>query len=376
MILKCPVADRCGGCDYIGMEYEKQLELKREKIRALFPHHPVEPVKGMTDPSHYRHKVYATFGYSRSGHLRAGMYEENSHRLVYGSDCRIQNETANHILDKICEIAGNMRIQAYDEKKRTGVLRHAYIRVAASTGEVMLVIVIGSRELPGSKVFLKRLLEVCPELTTVILNWNDTRTSMILGKREQVLYGPGYIHDVLLGNTYRISSRSFYQVNPAQTEVLYRTAIELAGIRSDTTVLDACCGIGTISLSAAPKAKQVIGVEIVPEAIKDAIYNARHNRIGNVRFYCDDIEHYLIGMNEKPDVVILDPPRSGMSLAAMKALEKAGPDKIVYISCNPETQARDIRQISRTYRIGKIVPVDMFCQTEHVETICFLYHQK
>lgn len=372
MILKCPVADRCGGCDYIGVEYEKQLELKREKIRKLFPDHAVEPVKGMADPSHYRHKVYATFGYSRSGHLRAGMYEENSHKLVYGKDCRIQNQTANHILDQLCEIAGDMKIQAYDEKRRTGVLRHAYIRVARTTGEVMLVIVIGSRELPGSKVFLKRLLAACPELTTVILNWNQAHTSMILGSRERVLYGPGFIHDVLLGNSYRISSRSFYQVNPEQTEVLYRTAIDLAGIRPDTTVLDACCGIGTISLSAAPYAKQVTGVEIVPEAIKDAIYNARHNHIENVRFYCDDIEHYLIGMKEKPDVVILDPPRSGMSLAAMKALEKAGPKKIVYISCNPETQARDIRQISRSYKIRKIVPVDMFCQTEHVETVVLL----
>ncbi len=366
----CPYAGRCGGCDHMGIPYEEQLAEKKRYVRKLFPKNRVEDVVGMADPSGYRHKVYAAFGKDRKGNIRAGIYEENSHRLVHVKDCMIQHPAANAIIQDICRIASKMGIEVYNEDRGTGVLRHVYIRVSHALPEIMVVIVIGSKDLPGSKNFTAKLLECHPEITTVILNRNSRRTGMILGEDVKILYGKGTIRDEIDGISFRISSHSFYQVNPVQTLNLYRTALELADLNKDNTVLDACCGIGTISLLAARGAGHVTGIEIVNAAVRDAAYNAKQNGITNVSFYCADEKRFLRESEEKFDVIIMDPPRSGMSAEFLNSVDSG---KIVYISCNPETQKRDTDiLIKRGYRIRKIIPFDMFPYTKHVETIVLL----
>ena len=370
----CPVSKKCGGCAYIDVPYEEQLKMKREEMRKIFRTKAVEPVLGMKDPYHYRHKIYASFARDKkTNRIYAGMYEENSHRKVPSEMCLIQHTLANEILTTICKLAESMRIETYDEDSGRGTLRHAYIRISKATNDVLLDVVIGSKGLPSSKNFVNALIKKFPQIKTIILNFNRSRTSMILGKDERVLYGPGYITDRIGGLEFRISSKSFYQVNPEQTEVLYRTALSLAKIKDTDVVLDACCGIGTISLLAAQTAKHVIGVEINPQAIRDAKNNAKHNKLLNTEFYAADAAEYIQRMNIKPDVVILDPPRSGMTLPFMHKLAQLSPDRVVYISCNPYTQVTDIEPLKKVgYQIKKIVPVDLFGFTPHVENIVLL----
>lgn len=366
----CPVYKKCGGCSYIQTEYDEQLKLKREYIRKLFPKKQVEQVIGMKEPYHYRHKVYATFSH-KSGVITCGMYEEDTHRVVDTKMCLIQHVKANDILRDICHLATKMHIESYDEDTGRGVLRHAYIRVSHANGKVLLVLVIGSKNLPGSNVFVKQLVELHPEIQSVVLNYNHDNTSMILGKKNHVLYGKGYIEDEILHTKFRISTNTFYQVNPIQTEKIYATAIQMANLKQEDTVLDMCCGIGTISLIAAKKASFVLGVEVNPDSIKDAIGNAKRNGIRNVQFVVEDSERFLSQLGDSPSVVFLDPPRSGFSEKFMNQLNYLKPEKIVYISCNPQTQARDI-EFLKHYQVKKIVPVDNFPFTKHVENICLL----
>ena len=339
----------------------------------LFPDQNVEMVLGMEDPFHYRHKVYASFHRKKDGHLTAGMYQEGSHRVVATEDCLIQNEIANAVIRDFTKIADDMKLTAFHEDTGTGILRHLYLRVSHADGSVLLVIVIGQRELPGSRNLVKKLLQQHPEIKTVIVNQNRRHTSMVLGDREKVIYGPGYIFDEIGGIRFRISSKSFFQVNPVQTEVLYQTALDLAAIKDNETVLDLCCGIGTITLLAAQQAKYVTGIEVVPQAIKDAKGNASHNGIMNADFVCADIETYLKEHAVTDDIVIADPPRSGLGAAVSHALGKSGAGRIVYVSCNPVTQKDDV-DILKTYgySVRHIVPVDMFCFTEHVENVICL----
>lgn len=342
----------------------------------LYPDKKVEMVLGMEDPFHYRHKVYASFRRTKDGHLIAGLYEEGTHRIVPTSDCLIQNETANAIIRDFTEIADGMKLTAYHEDTGFGILRHLYVRVSRSDGSVLLVIVIGSRELPGSKKLVSKLLQIHPEIKTIIVNQNHRKTSMVLGDREKVIYGPGYIFDEISGIRFRISCHSFFQVNPVQTEVLYRTALDLAQLKSSDEVVDLCCGIGTITLLAAETVKHVTGVEVVPQAIKDAKENAKQNGIKNASFICDDIAHYLYKNEINPDVVIADPPRSGLGKTVSEALGRSEVKKIVYVSCNPETQKTDCEILSRYgYEIKRIIPVDMFCFTDHVECVVLMSRQ-
>jgi 23S rRNA (uracil1939-C5)-methyltransferase len=369
----CHAYKVCGGCQYMGTAYPETLFEKRKYVQSLFPEQEVDMVIGMDDPYHYRNKVYATFGYDRNENLIAGMYEEYSHDIVTVPDCLIQNETANHIISSLTAIASQMHIEPYDEDTNTGSLRHAYIRVSQATGKALVVIVIGSKQLPGSKELVRELVKQNPEICSVVLNWNDKQTSMILGERDKILYGTGFVEDTIGGIVFRISAKSFYQVNPVQTEKLYSKAIELAQLDSNKTVLDACCGIGTISLFAAKQAKEVVGVEINESSIRDAIHNAEKNGIKNAGFYCDDARTFLERLMDTPDVVLLDPPRSGMGYHFMTSLSKMGPKRIVYVSCNPATQAEDISYL-KDYTIEKIVPVDIFPWTKHVENIVLLTH--
>ena len=374
----CPVYKKCGGCAFINTAYEDQLKAKTEYVRNLYPREKVEPMIGMKDPYHYRHKVYATFDHNKDGKIKAGLYEESTHHVVDSEMCLIQNVVANDILKSMCHIATDMHIESYDEKTGRGALRHAYIRISHASGDVLLVIVIGSKDLPGSREYVARLRKEHPEIKTIILNWNHDFTSMILGKKERVLYGPGYITDTIDGVSFRISSRSFYQVNPVQTEKLYRTALQMAELKKTENVLDMCCGIGTISLLAAKQARYVLGVEINPRAIADAQGNAERNHIGNVDFVAEDGERFIHELGDAPEVVFLDPPRAGFSEGFMKTLDHLKPEKIVYISCNPETQSRDLQVISEDYDIQKIQPVDMFPFTKATECVTLLErsHQK
>lgn len=374
MMKKCRVDKKCGACRYLTVPYEEQLIAKKKKVQALFSKYTVEDVLGMKDPYHYRHKIYAVFGTDFKGHVHAGLYEENSHKPVFTDACLIQNIQANAILKDIAYIAEKCEIDTYDEDADTGTLRYAYLRVSHATKKVLVTIVIGSKQLPRQKAFVAQLLEKHPEIETIVLNFNHGHNSMVLGPKDKVLYGKGYILDTLCGLQFSISAHSFYQVNPVQTEVLYSTAMQMARLNRKDTVLDMCCGIGTISLIAAKTASFVLGVEINPEAIKDAKYNARRNHLENkTDFIAMDAQEFITHLAEVPDVVFLDPPRSGLSESFLHTLGDLGPKKVIYISCNPETQSRDV-QILKDYRykIEKIQPVDMFPFTSHVETVVLM----
>lgn len=368
----CPSAKKCGGCRNIHEPYENSLAFKQDKVNKLYAGKKVERIIGMEDPYHYRHKIYASFSQTRDGRIVAGMYEENTHRLIDSRMCLIQHARANAILQTICTVATDMKLEAYDEDRGTGTLRHAYLRVSHANQEVLVVIVIGSKDLPGSRSFVQKIVSAHPEIRTVILNWNRENTSMILGPKDKVLYGKGYIEDEIAGMVFRISAHTFYQVNPVQTEVMYSTALQYAQLKKTDTVLDMCCGIGTISLLAARKARYVLGVEVNPKSIQDAGKNAVRNHIRNAEFLAMDGEEFIHELLDTPDVVFLDPPRSGFSESFMQALEKLGPQKIVYVSCNPVTQARDLKVIESNYRIEKIQPVDNFPFTSELECIVSL----
>ena len=368
----CPSAKKCGGCRNIHEPYENSLAFKQDKVNKLYAGKKVERIIGMEDPYHYRHKIYASFSQTRDGRIIAGMYEENTHRLIDSRMCLIQHARANAILQTICTVATDMKLEAYDEDRGTGTLRHAYLRVSHANQEVLVVIVIGSKDLPGSRSFVQKIVSAHPEIRTVILNWNRENTSMILGPKDKVLYGKGYIEDEIDGMVFRISAHTFYQVNPVQTEVMYSTALQYEQLKKTDTVLDMCCGIGTISLLAARKARYVLGVEVNPKSIQDAGKNAVRNHIRNAEFLAMDGEEFIHELLDTPDVVFLDPPRSGFSGSFMQALEKLGPQKIVYVSCNPVTQARDLKVIESNYRIEKIQPVDNFPFTSELECIVSL----
>ena len=371
----CPVYKKCGGCAYINTEYADQLKNKKEYIQSLFPKNNVEPVIGMKEPYHYRHKIYATFSHNRDGVIKCGMYEENTHKVIDTKMCLIQHVKANDILRDMCSLATKMHIESYNEDTGRGVLRHAYIRISHATNDVLLTIVIGSKNLPGSNAFVKEMVRMHPEIKSIVLNHNSDDTSMVLGKKNHVLYGKGFIEDEIMHTRFRISTNTFYQVNPVQTEKIYSTAIQMAQLKSTDTVLDMCCGIGTISLIAAKKASFVLGVEINEDSIRDAIGNAKRNSIKNAQFIACDSEEFIEQLEDSPNVVFLDPPRNGFTEKFMKQLDHLKSDKIVYISCNPSTQARDIAFLKH-YQIKKIVPVDNFPFTKHVETVVLLSHKK
>lgn len=409
---KCKYYKKCGGCDSQGLSYEKQLSKKQSYIENLLA--PVLlkngykkeevsklffPIIGAENPYHYRNKVHGVFGVGRNKKTICGTYEKNSHHVVDIENCQIENETAVKMIRGIKDMMSSFKLAPFDEDRRTGVMRHVLIRVGEKvTGdgsvspEYMVVLVTGSKEFPGKKNFVKELVKRYPEITTVVWNINDKKTSMILGEKEEVLYGNGFVTDTLLGMNYRISSKSFYQVNKKQTEKLYQTAMEFAGDSSEL-LLDAYCGTGTIGMSMAHRAKKVIGVELNKAAVKDAKQNAKENGIKNIEFVCGDAGEYLLGVTGgrfcvtpegcdtrtvpavTPDVVIMDPPRSGSSKDFLNSLLKIKPERIVYVSCGPESLKRDLEYLlrpkhgKRLYRLEAIQPIDMFPMTKHTE-IC------
>ena len=376
----CKVAKKCGGCQYQGVPYEKQLSEKQKAVRQLMqPFCKTAEITGMQDPYHYRNKVHAVFARKKDGTIISGVYEEGTHRVVPVEACQIEDKKADAIINDIRGLLKSFKIKTYNEDIGYGLLRHVLIRRGFTTGEIMVVLVLGSPVMPSKNNFVKALRKLHPEITTVVLNVNDKRTSMVLGDRETTIYGKGYIEDVLCGLTFRISSKSFYQINPVQTEKLYGKAMELAGLTGKERVIDAYCGIGTIGMVAAKSAKEVIGVELNPDAVRDAIKNAKRNQMKNIRFYQDDAGRFMEKMaakGEKADVVFMDPPRSGSTEQFMKSAVTLAPQKIVYISCDPQTQARDLKYLTKHgYKAMGAYPYDMFPFTKHAENIVLLVKQ-
>lgn len=376
----CKVAKKCGGCQYQGVPYEKQLSEKQKAVRQLMqPFCKTAEITGMQDPYHYRNKVHAVFARKKDGTIISGVYEEGTHRVVPVEACQIEDKKADAIINDIRGLLKSFKIKTYNEDTGYGLLRHVLIRRGFTTGEIMVVLVLGSPVMPSKNNFVKALRKLHPEITTVVLNVNDKRTSMVLGDRETTIYGKGYIEDVLCGLTFRISSKSFYQINPVQTEKLYGKAMELAGLTGKERVIDAYCGIGTIGMVAAKSAKEVIGVELNPDAVRDAIKNAKRNQMKNIRFYQDDAGRFMEKMaakGEKADVVFMDPPRSGSTEQFMKSAVTLAPQKIMYISCDPQTQARDLKYLTKHgYKAMGAYPYDMFPFTKHAENIVLLVKQ-
>lgn len=376
---RCPVRKKCGGCSLLEMEYSEQLKRKEDFVRkTLKGIVKPEAIIGMENPWHYRNKIHASFARKRDGSIVSGIYEEGTHRLVPVEDCLIQDERANRIVRDLCGLFESFKIKVYNEDTGYGLVRHVLIRTGHVSGEVMVVLVCVSPVFPSKRNFVNALRKLHPEVTTVVLNVNDRRTSMVLGKRDIVLYGKGYIEDQLCGCTFAVSPQSFYQVNPVQTEILYRKAIEFADLHGTEKVLDAYCGTGTIGLIATEYAGEVTGVELNPEAVRNAVSNAKRNQRKNIRFVQGDAGEYMQKMaaqRETMDVVLMDPPRVGSDEAFLSSLVTLAPEKVVYISCNPVTLARDLKYLGKHgYRVNRAVPVDMFPWTaeEHVETVVLL----
>lgn len=370
---------KCGGCPLLALPYREQLAKKQARLQELLGGFaPVKAVQGMAEPLHYRNKAIASFATQR-GKLVCGLYAEGTHRVLPGADCLLQEEILNKTLAAVLDAARVCRWTAYDEDRGTGLLRHTVLRSSCG-GKVLVTLVTPGPDLPGSKNFCTALRKKAPWVVSIVQNINPTRSSAVLGSREKTLYGPGFVLDTLCGTQFAISSRSFYQVNRTQTEVLYKKALELAKLTGRETVIDAYCGIGTIGLCAAPLAKQVIGVERNPAAVKDAAANARRNKIANARFVCADATEWMAaaaGEGLHPDVVFLDPPRAGSTPECIATVNKMKPRRIVYVSCDPETLARDVAAFTRLgWRAAKFCPVDLFPQTKHVETVVLLSHKK
>ncbi len=377
---KCKVWKKCGGCQFQGVPYTEQIKIKQKNMNKLLKKYGnVKPIIGMENPFYYRNKVHAVFDRDKKGNIICGTYEAGTHRVVPVEECMIEDKTSQEIIRAIRDMLKSFRIKTYDEDTGYGLLRHILVRRGFSTDEIMVVLVVASPIFPSKNNFVKALRKKFPQISTVVLNVNDKKTSMVLGERDIVLYGKGFIRDRLCGCTFRISPQSFYQVNPVQTELLYKTAIEYAGLGRKERVIDAYCGIGTIGLVAAGKAREVIGIELNKNAVRDAIVNARENKITNARFYQGDAGEFMEGMvseGERADVVFMDPPRTGSTEKFLTSMVKLGPSRIVYISCGPDTLARDLEFLTKHgYVTRKIQPVDMFSFTEHCEVVCLLTKQ-
>ena len=377
----CPLYKKCGGCQLQNLTYEQQLRYKQVKcIRLLGKFCRVGEIIGMENPYHYRNKVQAAFALDRHSNIISGVYQSSSHKIVPVTVCMTEDEKADEIMGTIRRLLKNFKLRPYNEDTGRGFLRHVLVKRGFKSGQIMVVLVTGTRDFPKKKDFVATLLKIHPEITTVVQNVNNQKTSMVLGNRSEVLFGDGYITEQLGDFSFRISPKAFYQINPIQTEVLYNTTLEFAGLTGKETVVDAYCGTGTIGIFASPKAKKVVGVELNPDAVKDARVNAKLNSAENTEFYNADAGEFLAdaaASNEKYDVVIMDPPRSGSTVKFLKSVVKLAPKTVVYVSCNPETLARDLMFLVRNgYKVKKIQPVDMFPHTNHVETVVLLSHKK
>ncbi|MFD1039320.1 23S rRNA (uracil(1939)-C(5))-methyltransferase RlmD [Virgibacillus byunsanensis] len=366
-----------GGCQIHHMSNEAQTRFKQKTIDKLMKTFgKPEPIITMDHPYDYRNKNTMTFGLNKKREIICGLYAPNTHRIIPMDGSLIHDPKADEIIQTIKGMMKSFKMQPYNEDTGRGFLRHVLVRVGKNSGEIMVVLVAASPMFKGKNNFVKALRNSHPEITTILLNVNNRSDSMVLGNQEKVLFGKGSITDTLCGMRFEISAKSFYQINPIQTEKLYTKAIKMAELTGEETVIDAYCGIGTIGLVASEQAGKVIGVELNKGAVRDAIRNSKRNGVKNARFYQGDAGEFMVQMaarGEHADVVILDPPRSGSDEAFLSSVVKLQPKRVVYVSCNPETQARDMKYLVKNgYKVKEIQPVDMFPQTAHVETVALL----
>jgi len=378
---KCPVSSVCGGCQLQELDYNVQLEIKANKVSndikriGKLENVVVHKVIGMDEPYRYRNKAQIPIGIDNNK-IAIGFYKKGSHNIVDTNSCMLQH----NISDKVIEIVRNYMLQfnikPYDSKSKKGEIRHILTKISFKTLDTMVVIVTNTKNLSYKEELISRLKADIPNLKSVVHNVNNKITNQIMGQKSTVLYGEGRIIDYISDLKFNISPKSFFQVNPTQTEVLYKTALEYANLKGNEVVFDIYCGIGTISLFLAQKAKQVYGIEIVDQAIKDAKENARINGIDNVEFYngnAEDIFPKLYKKGIKADVVVVDPPRKGCDESVLETIVKMKPQKVVYVSCNPSTLARDLKYLDENgYKAEEVQPVDMFPQTMHVETVVLM----
>ncbi|MBC1292595.1 23S rRNA (uracil(1939)-C(5))-methyltransferase RlmD [Listeria booriae] len=379
----CLVYSQCGGCQLQHLSYDGQLRMKQKQVAQVMKRigkQDVEvlPTLGMENPWNYRNKAQVPVGFV-NGRLVAGFYQQRSHQIIDMNTCLIQQEENNEVIQTARAIFAKYYVEPYDETTRKGVLRHLMTRFATTTGELMLVIVTTKLNFPNKAEILAELQQSIPELTSLVQNVNTANTNVIFGEQTVVLAGREYIMDTIHGISFAISARSFYQVNPEQTEILYAEALKLAGLTGEETVIDAYCGIGSISLCLAKEAKHVYGVEIVPQAIEDARANAKLNKMDNITFAVGKAEEVIpdwFKQGIKADVLVVDPPRKGCDDALLQTILKMKPKRVVYVSCNPATLARDMLVLTEGgYEAKMVQPVDMFPQTTHVECVTVLQRQ-
>ena len=377
---KCKICTSCGGCQYQQIRYEAQLAFKTKRVKEAIKRiahldAKVNDCIGAKNPYHYRNKIQMPYAKDRKGNIVYGFYRQNTHEIIPTKECMIEDKRAASILWDIKELLKEYKIPIYNEDSGKGILRYVLIRTSYHYDELMVVLITSMMNFPGQRNFVDALLKKHPEITTIVENVNSRHTNVILGNKEKILYGPGFIKDSILGLTFEISPSSFYQVNPEQVEVLYKTALNLIDVDKQQVVLDAYSGVGTIGLIASKNAKKVISVEIVKDAHKNAIENAKRNNINNIEFHCGDAGDFISSYDGDLDIVIMDPPRKGSDEKFLSTLINKKVKQIIYVSCDPETMARDIKYLSDYYNVTYVQPVDNFPMTAHVETIVALYQK-
>jgi len=378
----CKSYKRCGGCDLRHIKYDKTLDIKRNMVQSLLNKTLKNQIKvndtiGMENPFNYRNKAQYPVGIDKEGNSTFGVFANRTHDIIPIEDCKIQTKISEEIAKYILKFIQENKIKVYDEKINRGTFRHIIVKVGMKTDEVMCVLVINEEKIKNEKQLVSELKEKFPKIKTIVKNINNKNTNVILGNRNIILYGDGYIKDKLGEFTFKISPMSFYQINPIQTEKLYNLAIQKAELTGNETIFDLYCGIGTIGIFASKHVKQVYGIEIIPQAIQDAKENAKLNNIKNAEFIVGDVEFALSELIETrkimPEVVFVDPPRKGLDNTTIQNLLKVEPKKIIYISCNPATLVRDLKIFEEKYEIKDITPLDMFPWTKHVECCSVLY---
>ena len=381
---KCEFARQCGGCQLQALSYDQQLVFKTNKVKGHleriggFTDIPMEPIIGMDELFHYRNKAQFPVGYDKEGNLVAGFYAGRTHSIVANTNCAIQAKVTHPIVEKVLAYMRENKISAYDEKNHSGLIRHILTRVGFTTGEIMVCLIVNgtAKQLKNINKLVDKLKEI-EGMTSIIVNTNTDKTNKILGLHCETVWGQDYIEDYIGDIKYQIGPLSFYQVNPQQTKVLYSKALEYADLKGQELVWDLYCGIGTISLFLAQKAKQVYGVEIIKEAIDDARRNATLNHMNNVEFFVGKAEEIVPAQYEKtgihPDVIVVDPPRKGCDATLLNTMLDMAPEHIVYVSCDPATLARDLKILcAEKYTLEKVAVVDQFSHSVHVESVCAL----
>lgn len=377
----CNTYKRCGGCNIRHIKYEETLNLKRNIVQNLIDKTLEEKIIaketiGMEKPFFYRNKAQYPVGYNKNGEIITGVYAARTHEIIELKSCAIQMPISQEIAKFVINFMKENGVTAYNEETGKGAIRHIVVKVGLHTNEVMCVLVTNERKILKEEKLVEELRKSFPEIKTIVKNINQKNTNVIMGSENEVLYGNGYIQDKLGDFVFNISPLSFYQINPIQTEKLYNLAIEKANLNKEDIVLDLYCGIGTIGSFASPYVKKVYGIEIVDQAIKDAKENAKLNKIENIEFYCGDVEEVLENVLSKenivPNVIFVDPPRKGLDKHTIQNILNLKPERFVYISCNPATLMRDLKEFEKDYTIREIQPLDMFPFTNHVETIAVL----